>query len=562
MILEEPDFETATLRLRPYQQVCVDNVDQGWSRCSRQLVVHATGTGKGSLAAYWANECAKRGKRMLFLAHRESLVRQTAERIRSQVDIQAEIEMADEYASHSAKCVCASVQSLANVSRLSGFNEDHFDLVIADEGHHSLAATWQRVMNYFSFGPKTLDENWAMKPAGEEISIARIIGLTATPDLASKRNLGEWYQSPTGDDRPTHEYSLLDGINDGWLVRPVAKSIPLNVDLRGLAARRTTHGSDFSDAELTERMEPIIEALAEQAALLVKDRKTVAFLPSVRCAELLADAVSECGLNGMLVHGAMDDSMDQLARFTAAPNGTLIANASLITEGIDIANISAVLMGRATKSRGFYAQAAGRAARPSVVGGIDQYETADERKAAIAASAKPDFLILDPLWVSDRLKLIRPCSLVARRLQNEEALASTEGDLVAAEAEAERDFLAALSKEAKKHKHKAAVTFDPLVKDLSLGEDSLRDYKPQHAWELKPVETGEREFLEKNGISTVSIRCSGQAQKVIDTIIQRDRLGLASAKQIQLLLRIGIPEERAMLATKKQAGFLIGRKFS
>lgn len=554
-MLDDPEFDD--FRLRHYQQAAVDAVEAGWARCSRQLVVHATGTGKGSLAAYWARETVRKGGRMLFLAHRESLVRQTAKRIKDQVFIDADIEMADDYASPHAQVVCASVQTLANHSRLTGFNEDHFDLVLADEGHHSLATTWQRVLNYFAFGPSSLVENWRMPE--NAISIARIIGLTATPDLASKRNLGEFYQSVDGTDRPTHEYSLLDGINDGYLVRPVAKSIPLEVDLRGLAARRTSHGSDISDQELTARMEPIIEALASQAFDLVRDRKTVAFLPSVRCADMLSQAICATGLNGMLVHGEMDDSLDQLDRFSRASQGTVICNASLITEGIDIPNISAVLMGRATKSRGFYAQAAGRASRPSVDGGIDRFATTEERLAAIAASAKPDFLILDPLWVSDRLKLIRPCSLVARRPQTEEALAAVTGDLVAKEAEAERDFLAALAKEAKKHKHKQAVTFDPIAKDLSLGGDSIRNYVPEAAWESKPVHPNEREFLQKQGISTDGLRYSGQAQKLISIVVERDRLNLASPKMVNQLMLWGWPEEKAVKISKKQAGALIGR---
>lgn len=555
-MLPDPEFDD--FRLRHYQQAAVDAVEAGWAGCSRQLVVHATGTGKGSLAAYWARQCVQQGKRMLFLAHRESLVRQTAKRIKDQVFIDADVEMADDYASPHAQVVCASVQSLANVSRLTGFNEDHFDLVLADEGHHSLAKTWLRVMNYFSFGPKSLEENWKM-PGNEEPSLTRIIGLTATPDLASKRNLGEFYQSPTGDDRPTHEYSLLDGINDGYLVRPVAKSIPLKVDLRGLAAKRTSHGSDLSDSELTARMEPIIEALAEQAHDLVADRKTVAFLPSVRCADMLSQAVNGTGLNGMLVHGEMDDSLDQLARFGAAPRGTVICNASLITEGIDIASVSAVLMGRATKSRAFYCQSAGRASRPMVDGGIDRFATAEERLAAIAASEKPDFLILDPLWVSDRLKLIRPCSLVARRPQTEEALASTEGDLVEKEAVAERDFLAALAKEAKKHVRKQAVTFDPIAKDLTLGGDSIRNYVPETAAESRPVHPNEAQFLEKLGVSPSGLRYSGQAQKLITIIVERDKLGLASPKMVHQLMLWGWPEERAVKLSKKHAGALIGR---
>lgn len=66
------------------------------------------------------------------------------------------------------------------------------------------------------------------------------------------------------------------------------------------------------------------------------------------------------------------------------------------TEGFDVPSASVVLMARPTKSSLVYTQMLGRATRP-LAGVVDrpELESAEERRAAIAASAKPDMLVID-----------------------------------------------------------------------------------------------------------------------------------------------------------------------
>ena len=82
-----------------------------------------------------------------------------------------------------------------------------------------------------------------------------------------------------------------------------------------------------------------------------------------------------------------------LAEF-AAGKVQVVCNCGVLTEGFDDPGVEVVIMGRPTKSRSLYSQMVGRSTRP-LPGVVDGPETAEARKAAIAASAKPSCLVVD-----------------------------------------------------------------------------------------------------------------------------------------------------------------------
>lgn len=544
--------EEVGFSLRDYQAEAVEAVDRGFEEGKhRQLVIHATGTGKGSLVAFWAQRAYQQRKKLLFLAHRDSLIEQTANRIREQGQVDVAIEKGKEYACPTAHVVCASVQTLQAEHRLTGFSPDHFDVIIADESHRSMADTWMRILNYFHFGRDSLNEGWTM-PTGEKPyeRHASVIGLTATPDLPGEVQLGDWYQ------HIAHKYDLLDAVRDGWLVGPKCKSVPLKVDLRGLKAKRTINGSDISDHDLSQILYPILGELANQTANLASDRKTIAFLPSIDCAKIFAERCRQAGLWATHASGVEPEGLEV---FRSQGRGSVLANAQLVVEGVDLPDVDCVAMYRGTKSRIYYSQAAGRASRP-LKGLLDGISDPEERRQAIARSAKKEFLILDPLWVSDRLQLVKPYSLVAKSAAHEHLMEkSQEPDLEKAAREAERDLVKSLEKEAKKHRNKQSRIIDPLTYAVSLGEEILSSYEPNSALATKPAAEHQVKFLLNNGLGTP--KTMGQADFLIQRVMDRERLGLATPRQLTLLRQIGLPEEEAVRVTKKKAGWIIGVKF-
>lgn len=564
MILDELDLDfcdtiPSGFRLRDYQSACLKAVADTWKTNGRVLVVMATGTGKGSLVAEWASRAVKEGKRLLFLAHRDKLVKQTALRIMDQGGVGADVEMGPNFASLTASVVCASVQTMAQTKRLLGFPADHFHYVIMDECHHSMASTFIKVLRYFHFGPASLDPDWVQPlPNAHYDECCKLVGLTATPDAAGGKELGDFFTEMA------YNYDLVRAIDDGWLVRPVSKSIPVEIDLRGLMAKRTSHGKDISDSDLQDRLSPVLEALAKQIAEHASDRKTVAFVPSVECARILAGYINATGLRGIWVSGSCPDVNQKLDAFERAGTGTVICNAQLITEGVDIPSVDCVAMFRATQSRTYYSQAVGRATRP-LKGLVDGLATAAERRAAIAASSKPNCLILDPLWIHDRLNLVSPYDLVCSDARVLAGLKSNprkeEGgdgalDLLASARDA-RDLLASLEKEAVSHRRKRAVTIDPIALAVSMGDDIITSYAPNDPWEKEPPTPGQLRVLRQFGVDAQSIKHKGLASRLMHRVLEREQKGFCSPKDIKNLASLGVDPHKAARMSKYEAKAVI-----
>lgn len=551
---DEPfDFtEAPVFQARDYQLAKIANIEEHWvGGFSRQLLEMATGTGKTSVAAILFKKAVAAGQRCLFLANRDKLVRQSAKRVREETGLEVEIEMAADRASPYAPVVVASVQTLGRLNRLTSFADTHFDLIVADESHHATAASWLKVLNYFHFGAESLAPEWKAPVRGTYRPKARVLGITATPN----EELGAFF-----DYFVEPAYSLIAAVEDGWLVPPVTKSIPLKIDLRALRMGRTVNGSDFKPEDLSAKLVPVIDALAKQLAIMARDRKTIAFTPSVECARLLAEAVSQYeGMRGIFVSGECLDVDEKTEDYVRAGKGTVLANCALYTEGADFPDTDCIVVARATRSKAFYRQMCGRGTR-TLPGTVDGLDTPEARRNAIAASAKPNLLILDPLWIHERIDLCEAFDLLTDKPEVKERMKKIPGDMLLVAREAERDFLAALAKEARKHEKKQPRTIDPLAWAVSVGDAVLASYKPETSADAAPATKGELDFILGQGISTELIKCSGLAQKVIARIVDREKMGLCTPKQMTFLKRLGIAEETASLMKKNQAGAIIGRE--
>ncbi len=448
---DEPPVNVRVFRLRDYQIDWKSKLEVDRQTFARLLLDAATGTGKTTFfAAVAHDEWVHRGGRTLILENRDKLVRQTAERIEKETGLECAIEMAGEHASLTAPVVVASVQTLTRDARLLGFADTHFSLIVADEAHHSLANSWMKVLNYFHYGAHAIVEAWVPPVDGSYAPNAHVLGVTATPDIGAKRSLGEWFQKLTA------QYQYIQAVDDGWLVPPRMENFPLKVDIRGVRTGKTPNGTDFNAMDLSERMVPVIEALAKSILERAPTRKGICFVPSIECARLLAAALTRLGLKGIFVSGECLDVDEKTEDFRQSGRGTFLCNACLYVEGADFPDIDCVVPARATKSAGFYKQQIGRGTRvlPGVVDGLD---TPGKRKAAIAASAKPELLILDPLWVGDRIELCDCYDLVTEKPEVKAAMKKAGMAPTIGNAEnATRDFLKALAKEARKHARKEA----------------------------------------------------------------------------------------------------------
>lgn len=532
---ESLDFDLPGLlppgwKYRPYQIECLGCIEAGWAKYSRQMIVLAAGGGKTILFSAETYRWTSHGGRVLILADSDELCSQAVDKLLKSTGLVADIEKGEYRASLSSKVVVASIQTISRMDRLTGFPDDHFALVIADECDLSMSITFQRVLRYFCFGRESLAPGWVLpKPTDVVPTRARILGVTATPYLPT---LGTFYQNIA------FKYSLKDAVRDGWLVKPVVRQLPIKVDLSAVRIARSSGGADLSAADVVERLKPF---LADMCAALVREiaqRKTVVFVPSVEVGRYCADITRKLGVVADYVSGDCPDRVSKIQRFRAG-NPQVLYNALLLKRGFDDPEIKAVAMWRATKLVWFYIQCVCRGSRP-LAGLVDRCSTREERLAAIAASAKDHFLVIDPCWISERLDLCKPIDLVASTPEVRAKMAgSGNPDLMQSEAEASVELLASLAKEAGKHAHKAARTIDPLNFAGKIKDEAVTNYTPAENWEFLPPTDEQIAQLRKWGFETERVIARGLATKLIDRKIARDKLGLCTPAQMEFLERIG-----------------------
>ncbi len=538
--------------LRGHQPQWLETIWEDLKIYSRTLVVAPGGVGKTTLFAALAARAHKHGIRTLVLENRDRLTRQTADRIRKETGLEVDVEMGDSHAGPFAPIVVGSVQTLGRVGRLTGFDPTHFGLIVPDEAHFSLAPQWARILRYFHFGADSLNADWVEPVDGAYTPMAKVVGFTATPDIGERKNLGEFYQHRSVD------YSYLDAVNDGWLVGPVQKCIPVKIDLRKYKTSRSMGGNDFKVGDLSQALEPVIEELAEQIFLEAEDKKTIAFLPSVECARMMCASLQRLGMKAIFVSGECLDVDDKTEEFVASGPGTVLCNAVLYTYGVDFPDVDCIAWFRATISRAFYIQGIYRGTRvlPGVIDGLN---TAEERRAAIARSKKKNLLILDPMFVSDRIDLLDAYDLFTDKPKVKAAMKAAGDPSPDAAQKAERDFLESLKREAKKHARKAARTIDPLAFAVSIGDEALANYVPQNSWDQGPPTAGQLDFLRKQGIDVAGIRYKGMAQKLVGRVLARIQLKLASAHQLSFMRQLGLDDKKCTTLSAREASALIDR---
>ena len=479
------------MNLRQYQKDAIQAIETGWPEWKKQLLVLPTGCGKTIVFSQVAKDRTDMG-RVLILAHRDELIEQARDKYHSLTGEYAGKEKAGE--SSIMPVTVGSVQTLMRESRLSKFSQDFFKTVIVDEAHHSLADSYQKILNHFDS--------------------ADVLGVTATPDRGDKKNLGQYY------DRIAYEYSLINAVNDGYLCKLSALTVPLKIDLSDVKVRV----GDYEVNSIAETLEPYLPQIAESIIRHAGNRKTVVFCPLISIAQELAEMIP----GAREVNGNSPDRKETLEWFDQAGSGAVLCNAMLLTEGWDCPSTDCIVVLRPTKIRSLYVQMIGRGTRP--------------------APNKENLLILDFLWMTEKhnlskkIDLIRPADLVAEIPEDREEVTrkstNEEIDLFGAASDAVETRRNKLAEELAKQARKKSKLIDPLQWFVSIGDMELADYEPEFKWEMDGITAKQKQMLENNNIDTTGMS-KGIASQVIDRLINRRNAGLATVKQVMCLERYG-----------------------
>ena len=178
----------------------------------------ATGTGKTRTAIALV-DLLMRGnwvKRVLFLADRNSLVKQAFRNFKTHLPLVTPVNLIEDKKTKdknwgSANVVLSTYPTMFNRINKGDFSPGYFDLVIVDEAHRGIYQKYQALFEYFD---------------------SLLVGLTATPRSEVHRDTYRIFNLEAGV--PTFAYELEDAIADGYLVPSQGITVPFKFLRQGI----------------------------------------------------------------------------------------------------------------------------------------------------------------------------------------------------------------------------------------------------------------------------------------------------------------------------------------
>ena len=337
----------------PYQQAILDALDTERHGKDRwyNLVVAATGTGKTAISAFDYRRFAasrKEGTHLLFIAHREEILKQSLSCFRQVMkdpDFGA-LAVGGHRANH-VEHLFMSIQTLNSQRFFEKMDPYYYDMIIVDEFHHAAARSYQHLLTHFH--PKIL------------------LGLTATPERMDGGDILSYFgghiaaeiRLPDAIERrllcPFHYFGVTDPVS--------------------LAEIKWT-GGEYDASEL-ERLYTAERALASQRARAIgdallrytadiRDVKALGFCVSKKHAHFMADYFNQHGIPALALDADTPAAERNAARVRLAEGELrILFVVDLFNEGVDIPSVNTVLFLRPTNSMTVFLQQLGRGLRLS-----------------------------------------------------------------------------------------------------------------------------------------------------------------------------------------------------
>ncbi|HLZ74831.1 DEAD/DEAH box helicase family protein [Phenylobacterium sp.] len=208
-----------TIVERYYQTRAIRRVAEAFEkdRSRRALLVMATGSGKTRMVIALADLLmrANWARRILFLADRQALVNQAVGAFRKFLPDASPVNLLMDKNATGRVYVSTYPTMMNLIDKADGgerrFGPGHFDLIVIDEAHRSVYRKYGAIFDYFD---------------------SLLVGLTATPKDEVDRDTYRLFDLQRGV--PTDAYGLDEAVNDGFLVPPVAVSVPLKFQRSGI----------------------------------------------------------------------------------------------------------------------------------------------------------------------------------------------------------------------------------------------------------------------------------------------------------------------------------------
>ena len=389
-IVEQPFYsDPYTYEPRYYQRIAVDRTIEAIAKGrDRVLIVMATGTGKTITAFQIIHRLKASGckKKILYLADRNILIDQTMvqdfkpfKKVMTKVQ-GAKIDSAYEVYMALYHQLVSNEEGVEDPFKQ--VQPTFFDLIIVDECHRGSAkddSAWRKVLEYFS--------------------TATQIGMTATPKAETGANNLDYFGEPV------FTYSLLQGIQDGFLAPYRVTNSYISIDLQGFTPEddeKDLLGRDIEqklyerkdigrDIAFIKRREIVAKRITKMLKQIGRMTKTIVFCTDIDEAEAMrsllanqnADLCNKDARYIMRITG--DDSVGkkQLDNFIDVdqPYPTVVTTSELLATGVDCKTCGLIVIDKEIGSMTEFKQIIGRGTRLRTDKGKWHLEILDFRNA-------------------------------------------------------------------------------------------------------------------------------------------------------------------------------------
>lgn len=309
-----------TFDLHDYQEDLVTRARQSFiDGYKSPCIVSPCGSGKSVIIAEIARKTTLKGNQVLFLVHRKELIDQ--------------IKNTFEFHGVDMRYVLfGMVQTI--VRKVDKIVKPK--LIITDENHHSLAASYKKIYEYFSDVPR--------------------LGFTATPVRLNGSGLGDVNDL------------LIEGVSVDWLIKnkrltPYRYYAPALIDTSIL---KMNSMSEFSKGSIDKALEQkaIYGDVIKHYQKLADGEQAIVYCHSIESSIKTAELFREAGYQSAHIDGKTNkQERDDIIEKFRNHEIQILTNVDLIGEGFDVPDCSTVIMLRPTKSLSLFIQQAMRGMR-------------------------------------------------------------------------------------------------------------------------------------------------------------------------------------------------------
>ena len=334
LLLPSQPVEPKSFALRDYQQQVIKDLYQLYRQDIKRPFIYApTGSGKTAIGAKILADAVSRGRRCLFLIHRDALVGQTQKAL-ANYGIKAGIIKAGYSEDRTLSVQIAGIQTLDRRQF-----PDHIDVIMIDEAH---TTCWYKTFNRIK----------------EHYPDALYVGLTASPWRTKlSQYMGQHFngivQAP----------SVSELINKGFLSQPRYFGFGGLLDISEIDSG---NDGEFDEKQVQRAcmQAGFNERVVREYQAFADGRTAIVFCSGLEQSRLITKLFNEANISCEHLEGNTDDDVRQ-AMYDRLRTGQtrVISNINVLTEGFDESSINCVILARPTRSRALLFQMAGRGLR-------------------------------------------------------------------------------------------------------------------------------------------------------------------------------------------------------